>query len=141
MYSKLEKVKQLFFYPRSLGMVLEHRLYRGDQMLLWIILTVLAAFGLLCAGWALFGVFLRGQRGAAMVCICRGAEQEEQILRHCAWLRDLGLFRGPLLLVDAGMTPEARSRLLRWGRGGEICTIEELASRLEQERNRLDRRT
>ena len=109
--------------------------------MLWIILIILAAFGLLCAVWALFGVFLPGQRGAVMVCVCRGAAEEEQILRHCAWLRDLGLFRGPLLLVDAGMTPDERSRLLRCGRGGEICTTEELASRLEQERNRLDRRT
>ena len=109
-------------------------------MILWIILTVLAAFGLLCAAWALFGLLLRGQRGAAMICICRGAVEEEQTIRHCAWLRDVGLFRGPLLLVDAGMSPEERSRLLRCSRGGEICTTEELASRLEQERNRLDRR-
>ena len=110
-------------------------------MILWIILTVLAAFGLLCAAWALFGILLRGQRGAVMVCFCRGTEEEEQTLRHCAWLRDMGLFRGPLLLVDAGMTPDSRDRLLRCGRGGELCTTEELASRLEQERNRLDRRT
>lgn len=110
-------------------------------MIIWIILIVLAAFGLLCALWAVFGALLPGQRGAAMVCICRGAAEEEQTVRHCAWLRDLGLFRGPLLLVDAGMPPEARSRLGQVRQDVEICTLEALASRLEQERNRLDRRT
>ena len=42
-------------------------------MIVWIVLTVLAAFGLLCAVWAMFGMFLPGQQGGAMVCICRGA--------------------------------------------------------------------
>lgn len=106
-------------------------------MITWIILTVLAAFGALCAMWALFGFLLPGQRGGAMVCVCRGDHREEQIIRHYGWLRDLGLFRAPLLLVDGGMTEEEQARLLKCRQGIEICTMEELSSRLEQERNRL----
>lgn len=106
-------------------------------MIVWIILTVLAAFGGLCALWALFGFLLPGQCGAAMVCVCRGDAGEEQIIRHYGWLRDLGLVRSPLLLVDDGITEDERARLLKCRQGVEICTMEELSSRLEQERNRL----
>ena len=107
-------------------------------MTTWIILTVLAAFGALCVLWALFGFLLSGQRGAAVVCICRGDAREEQIIRHYGWLRDLGLIRAPLLLVADTMTQEERTCLLKCRQGVDICTMEELPSRLEQERNRLD---
>ena len=106
-------------------------------MIIWIILTVLAAFGALCALWALFGFLLPGQRGAAVVCLCRDDAREEQIIRHYGWLRDLGFIRAPLLLVDGTMTEEEQARLLKCRQGVEICTMEELPSRLEQERNRL----
>ena len=105
-------------------------------MAIWIILTVLAAFGALCAIWALFGFLLPGQRGAAVVCICRG--DEEPILRHYGWLRGAGLLRIPLLLIDDGSTEEDKTRLLKGRQGVEICSPEELSSRLEQERNKLD---
>ena len=103
-----------------------------------IILAVLAAFGVLSVMWALFGFLLPGQRGTAMVCLCRGDGAEESVLRHYGWLRDLGLVRCPLLLVDCGITEEERTRLLRLKQGVEICTMEELPSRLEQERKKLD---
>lgn len=106
-------------------------------MITWIVLAVLAAFGALCVIWALFGFLLPGQRGAAVVCICRGDAREEQLIRHYGWLRDLGLVRAPLLLLDGGLTEEERARLLKCRQGAEVCTMEELASRLEQERNRL----
>ena len=106
-------------------------------MVIWIIVAVLAAFGALCAIWALFGFLLPGQRGAAVVCLCRDGAREEPLIRHCRWLQDLGLVRGPMLLIDGGMTEENRARLEKWGRDIEICTMEELPSRLEQERNRL----
>lgn len=106
-------------------------------MVTWIILTVLAAFGGLCVLWTLFGFLLPGQRGAAVVCICRGNAREEQIIRYYGWLRDLGLVHAPLLLVDSGITEDERARLLRCRQGIEICTMEELPSRLEQERNRI----
>lgn len=102
-----------------------------------IILALLAAFGVLSVMWALFGFLLPGQRGTAMVCLCRGDGEEESVLRHYGWLRDLGFVRCPLLLVDCGITEEERARLLTLKQGVEICTMEELSSRLEQERNKL----
>lgn len=107
-------------------------------MVTWIVLAVLAAFGALCVIWALFGFLLPGQRGAALVCVCRGSAREEQLIRHYGWLRDLGLLRAPLLLIDGGLTEEERARLPKCRQGVEICGPEELYSRLEQERNRLD---
>jgi hypothetical protein len=104
----------------------------------WIILSVLAAFGVLCVIWALFGFLLPGQRGAVLVCLCRPGNKEEVIIRHYGWLRDLGLSKAPLLLVDGGLTEEERARLLQCRQGVEICSPEELIFRLEQERNRLD---
>jgi hypothetical protein len=108
-------------------------------MAIWIILSILAAFGALCALWAMFGFLLAGQRGAVLVCLCRPGCGEEAVIRHYGWLRDLGLLRAPLMLVDGGLTEEERARLLRCRQGVTICDPEELLSRLEQERNRLDR--
>ena len=107
-------------------------------MVIWIVLTILAAFGALCALWAVFGFLLSGQRGAVMVCFCRPGNREEAVIRHYGWLRDLGLLRIPLLLIDGGLTEEERARLLKCRQGVSICGPEELFSRREQERNRLD---
>lgn len=102
-----------------------------------IILAVLAAFGAFSVLWALFGFLLPGQRGMTMVCLCRGEGEDEPILRHYGWLRDWGFVRCPLLLVDCGMSEDERDRLLKGRSGIEICTQEELASRLEQERKNV----
>ena len=103
-----------------------------------IVLTVLAAFGVLSVLWALFGFLLPGQRGTAMVYLWREPGKAEQALRNYGWLRDWGLIHGPLLVIDCGMTEEERARLLKGRQGVEICTLEELPTRLEQERKRFD---
>lgn len=100
-----------------------------------IILTVLAAFGVLSALWALFGFLLPGQRGPVMVCLCRSGGKEEAVIRRYRWLRDLGLLHCPLILVDGGLTEEERVRLGK--QDVEICTLAELDARLEQEREIL----
>ena len=102
-----------------------------------IILAVLAAFGVLSVMWTLFGFLLPGQRGTVMVCLCRGDGEEEPVLRHYGWLRDLGFVRCPLLLVECGITEEERTRPLSLRQDVEICTMEELPSKLEQERIKL----
>ena len=102
-----------------------------------IVLTVLAAFGAVSVLWALFGFLLPGQRGTAMVYLWREPGKGELALRNYGWLRDWGLIRGPLLLIDCGMTEEERTRLIKGRQGIEICTLEELPSRLEQEREKL----
>lgn len=108
-------------------------------MVTMIILAVLAAFGVLSVLWALLGFLLPGQRGTAMVYLWRDYGEGEQALRHFGWLRDLGLLRCPLLLIDCGMTEEERARVLTNRPGVEICTLEELPSRLEQERKEVGR--
>lgn len=77
-----------------------------------------------------------GSTGGAVVCLCRGDGGELPLIRRYSWLRDMGLIRGPLLLVDcgSGVARETRARL---GRGMEICSLEELPARLEWERKRL----
>ena len=89
----------------------------------WI-LGFLAAFGAFSALWAAFGWLLPGLRGCAVVCWGR---PEAEILIGYKWLRGLGLLRCPLLIVAED-----------GGEDTEICSREELLSRLEWERNRFD---
>ena len=106
-------------------------------MATWIVLGVLAAFGALSVLWALFGFLLPGQCGAVTVCLCRGDGAEEPLIRRHRWLRDMGLIREPLILLDGGLTEEEKRRLTR--QGLMICDMAELSARLEQEREKLDR--
>ena len=64
----------------------------------------LAAFGLICAVWAAFGWLIPGNRGGATVCLCRPGLAERSTLRRYVWLRDMGLLRDPILLVDCGLS-------------------------------------
>lgn len=106
-------------------------------MATWIVLGVLAAFGALCALWALLGFLLPRQRGAVTVCLCRGDGAEEHLIRRHRWLRDMGLIRDPLILLDDGLSETEKKRLTQ--QGLIICDMAELSARLEQEREKLDR--
>ena len=92
----------------------------------YVILGALAAYGALCALWAVFGWLLPGLEGCALV--CRGQPEPEQLARY-RWLKGLGLLGCPLLVVaEGGQTlPDV-----------EICAGEDLLSRLEMERKRFD---
>ena len=103
-----------------------------------ILMGVLAAFGFACALWALAGWLLPGGRGSTAVCLCRPGLKEMPTVRRLCWLRDVGLYRGAVLLVDCGLSEKERQHLSRMGRGIEFCSPEELPFRLEQERKRLD---
>lgn len=92
----------------------------------YVILGTLAAFGALCAAWAAFGWLLPGLKGCMLVCL--GAPDEE-ILAKYKVLNGLGLLDCPLLVVaEEGVC----------GSDTEICSREELLSRLEWERKRFD---
>lgn len=91
----------------------------------------LAAFGLLCGLWVIFGVLLSGGSGGAVVCLRCGNGREELFLRRCRWLRSIGLLRCPILLVEpAGETVFSEEE--------EICSPEDLLLRLELERKQID---
>lgn len=106
-------------------------------MVFYVIVGVLAAFGLACALWAALGWLLPGSTGGVLVCTARHGGTEEAVIRRYRWLRDLGFFRGPLLLVRQGISPREEQALLRRYAGIEFCEPEELASRLELEREKL----
>ena len=92
----------------------------------YLVLGVLAAFGLLCAAWAVFGWLLPGMKGCALVCM--GAPGEEIVARY-KLLRGMGLLDCPLLVVAEAESESADI---------EICSGEDLLSRLEWERKRFD---
>ena len=98
-------------------------------MIIWIGITVSAAFGLLCALWACLGFLLPGQKGTVMVYYCRGESLDALIRRH-RWLRDMGLLSCRLIIVDGGMTEQQR-QLLENKQGIEICDGQSLLGRIE----------
>ena len=99
--------------------------------MLQLLLGVLAAFGLVCAVWAVFGVWISGARGWAAVCFC--GPGGAAALRRCCWLRDWGLLRGPILAVHRGLSRERLQSLSRELENVEFCSLEELPARLELE--------
>ncbi len=91
-----------------------------------IVICVLAGFGLLSLLWALFGFLLPGHRDMAVICVdCRG--REEAVVRHYGFLRGLGLIRGPLVLIDRGLTEAEKHCLLGMSPDVRIVTWEEFA--------------
>lgn len=103
----------------------------------FILMGALAAFGFICAIWAAVGWLIPGNRGGATVCLCRPGLAERNTLRRYVWLREMGLLRDPILLVDCGLNEDERKELSRLGRCVEFCSLEELPARLEVERERL----
>ena len=96
-----------------------------------ILVGVLAAFGLMCALWCLFGLWLSGGRG--WVAVCYAGKTQTAALRRCRWLRNWGLYRGPILLVCREENREMPELLSREAENIEICTLEALPARLELE--------
>ena len=97
-------------------------------MTILLILSVLAACGVLSLLWAFLGFLLPGQKGFAMIYTCHG-EPIDALLRRCRWLQDMGIVRGRLIIVDDGMT-EMQKDLLAEKPNIEICTREQLADRV-----------
>lgn len=96
-----------------------------------ILIGILAAFGLVCALWCFFGLWLSGGRG--WVAVCYGGKTQTGALRRCRWLRSWGLYRGPILLVCGEENRELPELLSRETENIEICTLEALPARLELE--------
>lgn len=103
-------------------------------MAAYVILVVLAAFGVLCALWAIFGFLLPGHRDSAVVCICKEDAQAEAAVHRHSWLYNAGFLRCPLILIDEGMSPVSRQRLIRQGYPVIVYTYEELHTLIIQER-------
>lgn len=106
-------------------------------MVIWIVIGMLAAFGALCALWALSGFLLPHQDGGVTVCVCRGDGKEEPLIHRYRWLQGMGLIHCPLILLDGGLSEADKARLTR--QGLTVCDKADLTARVEQEREKLDR--
>lgn len=100
---------------------------------LYVLFGALAAFGFLCALWAVLGLWLSGSRGWAAVCF----SGQRAALRRCCLLRTWGVCRGPVLAVDPGFTQEEKEELTRGLKDIEFCSLQALPERLELERKRV----
>lgn len=112
--------------------------YRGGmRMAGYILAGMLAAFGIFCGFWVLLGHLLPG--GSEGFVVCRGSPgfPERYFAQRIVFLTEIGLLRCPLLVVDLGLEERYKDRLRRSGGRIEICTPEELSSRLELERKKL----
>lgn len=75
----------------------------------FVILGTLAAFGVLCIAGLLVGLLLPRPRGGVLV--YAAGKGEDVILRRYFWLRELGLLRCPLILLDSKLPGPRKHRL------------------------------
>lgn len=87
-------------------------------MIWYVILGLLAAFGLFCAMWAAFGFFLPGSEKCTLVVLCH-PRQEPALLRRLLWLRGLGLLRCGIRISGRGLTACQRRNIRQ-----TVCEIE-----------------
>ena len=81
---------------------------------------------------------VRSSRDAQLTLVIRArgdAPELEQLLRGIRWLREGGTLVADVLLIDCGLTDEARRRaeLLERSDAARICTPAELAQILQEE--------
>ena len=100
-------------------------------MVWYVVIGMLAAFGLVSALWLIAGWLIPGGKGWVAVCFREGAA-----LERCLWLREWGLLRGPVLLLQE---PAEDDPMILAGKKIEYCSVQELPARLEVERRNLDR--
>lgn len=93
----------------------------------YLVIGILAAFGVLAMLWAIFGSMLPDCRGCALVC---WDVPDEGIVSRYWWLTGVGLLRCPLIAVVSAETPVLEP--------AERCTGEALLARLEWERRKSD---
>ena len=100
---------------------------------IWI--GFLAAVGALLLLWLLWGavVPMAAFREVAVSCTLGG---EYDLLRRYRWLRELGLCRCRLCLLDSQLPPEAQKQILEKYPGVRFCTpeqwLQEQTERLEE---------
>lgn len=63
-----------------------------------------AAFGLVSALWVLYGFLLPAERGGGLYAPARPGVTEDSFARRYLWLRELGLLREELTMVDFGIS-------------------------------------
>lgn len=108
-------------------------------MLSGLISVFLQAAGVLLILWTLVGgLLLRGEDGGSVIFLCRPGKtgRTETFLGTLLWLRETGLIRMPVVLLDTGLSEEERGQLGRMVRNRayiRIYTAGEFARLLEKE--------
>lgn len=92
-------------------------------MFWYVLLGFLAAFGALCALWVLFGVFLPGSVPCEAAVHCPKGREIAVIRRFCR-LRELGLTRSDLAVLDSGLNPRQQRYIQRKYPYIKFCTRE-----------------
>jgi hypothetical protein len=80
-------------------------------MAAWVLIGMLAAFGLLCAGWAVFGWLLSGGSGGYIVCPDLCDSEGRSFLRRYLWLRGMGLLKCPVYVSDQTLSDREKKWL------------------------------
>ena len=107
-----------------------------------VILALLAAFGIVCAGWWTFGKIVSPVGGVgpiyAVLPASGDGKELEQTVTGLLWLRGNGNIKGVSILVaDCGLTPKGQyavQLLARRMPDLQICTPEEVAQYIERRR-------
>ena len=103
----------------------------------YFLIGVLAAFGVVCILWILYGGLLGKTTGGVLVCLCDGSREEALLLRY-SQLRSAGLLSCPLILADSSLSLREQEILCRRHPGVEFCTMAQLPGRLEMDKDRCD---
>lgn len=75
-----------------------------SAMFWYVLFGFFAAFGVLCALWALFGQFLPASGRCEVAVRCQ-KRKEIPILRRFCWLREMGLLGCDLTVLDSELNP------------------------------------
>ena len=83
-----------------------------------LVISLLAAFGLVCLGWLAFGHMVlpvgSGETAVRAEVTARGrGDGLEQAVSGLIWLRRTGLWRGEILLTDGGLDADGRELVAR----------------------------
>ncbi len=102
-------------------------------MLWYVCMGVLAAFGLLCAIWVILGLFL--PRAGTVAILCDGTEKT--LVRRYFWLRELGLIRCRLILLDSRLPAAFRQQIMEKCKDIEFLTLAQWLDRRNEERSEI----
>lgn len=110
------------------------------ELLMEVVISVFAAFGVVCAVWCIVGRPIRsiptqsnGDRLCVVVRAEGQAEEMEQDVMAAIWMKKHGLTGMPVVIVDNGMEPSARTRaeLLCSNEDVMICGLWEILKSAE----------
>lgn len=93
-------------------------------MILYVLLGLLAAFGLFCMIWVLFGLLLPGSRRCTVILLC-SPKDEAALLSRLLWLRETGLLRCKMLLSGRGIPDRQRAQIKKKYPIVEFCDPED----------------